>query len=502
MLNILLLEDNERDARLIISWVKEIANIAWARNGEQFKALLKEQKFDIILSDYKLTTFSAIDVLRIVHGDYPQLPVIIVSGTIDDATGAELLKFHASDYILKDRPHRIIYSIQRAYNERKEQAQKLRNQRIENIGSLTMGIIHDLNNVLSPVLTVLGMIEKDLPEKNQWMVNTAQKSVLRGAEMLKQVLIFIRGMDGQFSVLDVKAVLRQILMFVREVFPRSITLVEKVDPDLPGVLGNATQIHQVMLNFCINAQHAIIKASKPVSELTLAANVVELKNFQPFTSDELISGRYLSLEVRDTGTGMPRDVMNQIFEPYFTTKSLEEGTGLGLSTCLIIAKNHHGYIDVISQEGVGSMFRLLLPVSDDQKKIELEPIMETPSGRGETILLAEDEKTIQEVYRLMLESYNYRVLPASNGAEALGLFLEPGTKVDLVLTDIIMPVMDGPKLIAKLREKNPAIKIVCMTGTDSRIEDLVQLQTNGSVNKPCSTSQLLTVIRKVLDESS
>jgi CheY-like chemotaxis protein len=283
-------------------------------------------------------------------------------------------------------------------------------------------------------------------------------------------------------------------------FPRNIVVVNRIADSLPFIQGNATQINQILINLCVNARDAVIQANKTYKAITIVANEVELKDFCPSMSKSVISGKFLSIEVQDTGTGIDQDLTDKIFNPYFTTKNAELGTGLGLSTSLAIASNHGGYIDVMSQKDIGSTFRLLLPVVPAKVESPAEDLPRNPLGKGETILLVEDEQVFQEILKLMLRSYNYDVITASNGAEALGIYYEPPKKIDLVLMAMVMPIMSGVELIPKLRQKKPDVKIICMTGTDSRSDDLSMLQPNAALSKPCNTSQLLMTIRNVLED--
>ena len=500
MLKILLVEDDDNDAILIEHWLEKVATIIRVRRKEDFQKALETNTVDLVLADYQLGGFTAVDALKIVNAKWPHIPVVVVSGTITDVMGADLLEFDAADYILKDRPARIVWSVKKAYKDRRDQIQKLRNQRLENIGALAMGIIHDLNNVLAPVVAVFSLIEEDLTPEHKALVDSAKNSVMRGADMLKQILMFIRGMNGHFSQIKVWPILRQLSSFLKEVMPRDIAITTDIADKLPAIEGNATQIHQILLNFAVNARDAIMEAKKPNGVLHIVAKEVVLHNFQPFQSEDIISGNFLSIEFIDSGTGMSKEVMDRIFEPYFTTKPAESGTGLGLSTSIAIAKNHQGYIDVLSKEGQGSTFRLLVPVVSTIVATKAEELALNPMGKGETLLLVEDEQLFSEILRILLQNHNYKVITAANGAEALGIYLDPAIRIDLVVTDMNMPIMTGLELIPKLREKNPTARIICMTGTGSRGTDLVPLKLDATINKPCNTSQILTMIRAVLDD--
>ena len=375
------------------------------------------------------------------------------------------------------------------------EAEFLRTQRMESIGALAGGIAHDLNNVLAPILIVTELLRDKLadPEVRE-MLDLAKASAQRGAEMVKQILSFARGASGELKVLQVKHLLHEMVKLVRDTFPRSIQIENDVAGNLYPINGDATQLHQVLLNLCLNARDAMPNGGTLLIE---AANVV-LENKQTARLAEPVSGKYVVLSVADTGSGIPTELLDKIYEPFFTTKEPGKGTGIGLSTVMAIAQTHHGFIELTSEVGRGTVFSVYLPAArtEDTGLVRMGlPAVEM--GRGETVLLVEDEAALLEITREMLEAFNFRVLTARDGAEALALYEQSGREIDVVVTDMMMPVMDGAALVQELRRIQPQVKVVCVSGLGSKAE-VAQLKPHAFLTKPYSTDKLLTTLREVI----
>ncbi len=243
------------------------------------------------------------------------------------------------------------------------EAQFLRTQRMESIGALAGGIAHDLNNSLTPVLMAFSVIRQELVNQNtRKLLDIAQASAQRGVDMVKQILSFSRGVGGEHAQLQLRHLINEIVRLVEDTFPRSIQIQSKVAPDLWPMNGNATQLHQVLLNLCVNARDAMPNGGSLRIEATNVVLDESALRAQPHPP-----GRYLLLTASDTGHGMPAEVLVKIFEPFFTTKEIGKGTGLGLSTVMGIVKTHGGFVEVASEVGKGSQFRIFLPALDDAK---------------------------------------------------------------------------------------------------------------------------------------
>ncbi|MEO6740444.1 MAG: ATP-binding protein, partial [Chthoniobacteraceae bacterium] len=315
----------------------------------------------------------------------------------------------------------------------------LRAQRMESIGILAGGIAHDLNNVLSPIMMAIEILRSSFPDgRADEVLKILSKSAERGGGMVKQVLQFARGMDGSRMVVDPSHVVRDLRQIATDTFPKNIRLQCSVEPGLWAISADPTQLHQVLLNLCVNARDAM-PAGGTLS--IRAENVTLDANFSAAYADAK-AGPHVLLKVTDTGTGMSREVMARIFDPFFTTKEVGKGTGLGLSTTFGIVKSHGGFIDVESEPGQGSTFKVYLPAADAAAaQEEREHIL--PEGHGELVLVVDDEEAIRTVTEDTLHHYGYRTLSAADGAAATALFCEHRSEIAVVLTDLVMPVMDG-----------------------------------------------------------
>jgi two-component system, cell cycle sensor histidine kinase and response regulator CckA len=392
-----------------------------------------------------------------------------------------------------------ILNINTEITERKQiEAQLMRAQRMENIGALAGGIAHDLNNVLGPILVVGHLLRDKLPnQEDRKILDTATASARRGGEMVKQILSFARGVSGEPVVLQVKHLLIELAKLARDTFPRSIHVRTNFDEGLRPVLGDVTQLHQVLLNLCVNARDAMPDGGA----LTIEAENVVLEGKRTPLHEQPLSGPYVILSVTDTGTGIPEELLDKIFDPFFTTKESGKGTGLGLSTVRSIARNHGGFIEVQSQVGKGTTFKVYLPAAaGTETEMIRRKRSAPPVGQGELVLLVEDELALLEITKELLESFNYRVLSATDGAEAITIYRRRKGKINVVVTDLMMPIMDGAALIRALRQLDPEVKIITVSGLGSQdqLAELNNLEVQAFLTKPYTTEQLLATLRKTL----
>jgi PAS domain S-box-containing protein len=376
--------------------------------------------------------------------------------------------------------------------ERKQlEKQFLRSQRMESIGRLVGGIAHDLGNLLMPITLGVKVLRRRIEqtdEKVEKTLSMIQKSAERGANMVEQVLAFARGVEGDRVALQVGAIVEEIEDITDETFPESIDVRVDVADDLPQVVGDATQIQQVLMNLCVNARDAMPDGGT----LSIDAHPVELTEDDAERNIDAEPGAYVCVRVRDTGTGMPDDVVDKVFEPFFSTKEEGEGTGLGLSTAYSIIQSHDGFIDVASEEGEGTTFWVYLPVSEEGKErrsADDEPVA-AGAGDGERVLVVDDEEFILETTREALRDAGYRVLTARNGDEALRQ-VDEHDDVEVVITDLRMPNMDGLALIRTLRARHPNLPIIAASGmADGRSENALQAGAHTFLAKPFSEDEL------------
>ncbi len=376
--------------------------------------------------------------------------------------------------------------------------QFLRAQRLEAIGTLSSGIAHDLNNILAPMLMVSPLLREKLADPHDVeLLDMVEQSARRGASVVKQLLTFSRGVDGDRGSVQVRHLLKEMAAIMRETFPRDITIVESIPSATHPVVADPTQLHQVLMNLCVNARDAMPEGGR----LTLAAQDATLGEKEAQMTPEAKPGSYVVLSVADTGHGISRELVDRIFEPFFTTKEIGKGTGLGLSTVLGIVRSHRGFVTVYSEPGRGSSFRVYLPAAGDPAAAPgAAPLATAPGGRGEFILVVDDEKTIRDALRHVLELRGYRVITAANGKEGLEVFLENRNRVRLVITDLMMPAMGGVAFIRAVRQVEPGMRYIAMTGLadQSRQAELAALGVSEIVMKPCDAEELLRALRRQL----
>lgn len=417
----------------------------------------------------------------------------------------QLLTVEARWTLVRDemgKPESIL-SINTDITERKKlEKQFLRAQRMESIGTLAGGIAHDINNVLAPIMMSIDMLRMYVQdEEGNNILDVVGASARRGAEMVKQVLSFARGVEGKPEEIQLHHVFNDLLRIMDETFPKNIRLETRIQDDLWHIRADHTQIHQVMLNLCVNARDAMpeggtimVTAQNMMIEETIASANIEAH-----------VGPYVTVEVEDTGSGIPPEIMDRIFDPFFTTKELGKGTGLGLSTSLAIIKSHGGFLRVYSDPGDGTRFRIYLPALTEPGWASVDsPQSELPKGKGETVLVVDDEIYIRQVTGRTLEAHGYKVLLASNGSEAISLYVEHQDDIQVVLTDMMMPVMDGPATVRMLRRLNPFIPIICASGLNAKekVEKASAAGANDFLAKPYTAETLLKTIRTVLRNRS
>ena len=377
------------------------------------------------------------------------------------------------------------------------EAEFLRSQRLESLGTLASGIAHDLNNILAPILGFAQLLPRrltNLDERSLRLLKMIETNAKRGAALVKQILIFARGLEGDRGTLQIRHLLAEIRQIITATFPKTIELEIGASENLWTVDGDATQIHQVLMNLAVNARDAMPHGGTiriTAENFPIDANFARLHL-------EAHEGPYVSITVADNGMGIPSVILDRVFEPFFTTKEVGRGTGLGLSTALGIIKSHDGFIDVYSEVERGTQFKVFLPACETAEVLPLEA--ELPQGNGELILVVDDETQICEVAKATLETFNYQVLTANNGIDALAVYSQKQNAIDVVLTDIMMPSMNGKTLIRTIKKINPNIKIIVFSGLISNHEIMTELDNSiaAFINKPYTTEALLKTIAQVV----
>jgi PAS domain S-box-containing protein len=635
-MKLLHLEDNDNDAEL----VEHVLRKAWpackikrADTRKDYLAALGRGEFDLILSDYTMPDLDGLSALDLALEKCPDKPFIFLSGTIGEERAVEALKRGAVDYVVKDRPARLVPAIRQALDkiERKYQlqqtemrvreqaallskahdaiwvtnnkqritywnasaarlsgwteeealghdvrallfkhdnqryldalqklladgqwrgelrlqnkadspvvveshwtlmtdqagdpesilfintdvtekkkfeAQILHTQRMESIGTLAGGVAHDLNNALTPILLAMGVLRDKAPNpESRAIIEKVESSVKHSAALVKQLLAFARGADGQHSELDLRLLISDAAKFMQQTLPADIDLKIQVNEDLWPVLGNGTQINQVLLNLCLNARDAMPPGGGYINIFT--QNLMVSETMKP-SLPEATAGPYALIAISDTGTGIRPENMERIFDPFFTTKEFGKGIGLGLSTVQGIVKGHHGFITVNSIMGQGTVFRIYLPALPSRSKPGFSGEPETasaslPSGHGEEVLLIDDDSHVREVVCDFLEKYNYRVTTASVGLEGLEAFRLRQDEIKLVITDLHMPGMSGATVIRALHAKDPGLRIIAISGNSKtpQLSEEITADRLMFLAKPLTAEKLLTTVRLILDQ--
>jgi len=386
--------------------------------------------------------------------------------------------------------------------KKKIESQFLRTQRMESIGTLAGGVAHDLNNILAPILMSIELLKQTArdPESLDFL-ETIEVSAKRGADIVKQVLSFARGVEGERIEIQPKRLLKDLESIIKNTFPKNIRLQFSISDDAWMILGDPTQVHQILLNLCVNARDAMPNGGT----LTVGVENCELDEQYAAMNLQAKAGRYVNVNVTDSGTGIPQGILDKIFEPFFTTKEINEGTGLGLSTVMAIVKSHGGIINVYSETGKGTTFKVYLPA------MELSPAarqllgqqISVPRGKGEMVLVIDDEASILTITGKTLQAFDYRVLTATDGAEAVAVFAEHKNEIAVVVTDMSMPFMDGAAVIRALTKINPEVKIIATSGLNANgdMAKVSGITVKHFLTKPYTAGTLLKVMRTVLDRT-
>ncbi len=382
---------------------------------------------------------------------------------------------------------------------KKLESQFLRAQRLESIGTLASGIAHDLNNILSPILMSVSLLRRSMKDpESAKMLNIVESSAERGAGIVKQVLTFARGVEGERVLLQPKHLISELAKIMAQTFPRNIDIQPNLPTDLWTISGDATQLHQVLLNLCVNARDAMPDGGR----LEVAAENVTVDEQLARMNPGAQLGAHVVLRVGDTGMGMSPETMDKIYDPFFTTKEVGKGTGLGLATVIGIVKGHGGFLSLQSELGVGTTFRVYLPASGESAAATSRIAEAAPSrGKGERVLVVDDEPPIREALVGTLESYGYRAYTAEDGSDALALYHSRKDEIDLVITDLAMGQMDGIALVRALRKMNPKVRIIVSSGHMQKEAQVILsgLGVSTFLDKPYNADKLLRALRTVID---
>ncbi len=402
---------------------------------------------------------------------------------------------------IKDRanvPYRVVGIAEDVTERKLTEAALRRTERLESLGTLASGIAHDLNNILTPLLGIAEILPlkfSNLDHRTQNLLTILKDNSRRGAELVKQILSFTHGIEGKNVCIQINHLIGEIKSFIQQTFPKNIELIFDYSKQLWTIEADSTLIHQVIMNLCVNARDAMPNGGT----LTICTENITLDENYAKTQIDVRPGDYIVISVSDTGMGIPPALIERIFDPFFTTKDIGKGTGLGLSIAMTVIKNYGGFIKVDSEMGKGTLFQIFLPASDNHED-HPSPKLNLPVGSNELILVVDDEKSIQTITSSTLDAYNYRVVIAGDGIDAIATYAEQKQEIDVIMLDLMMPLLDAATIVRTLHKLDPNVKIIAMSGLATNEQMAQSLKFNGVrafLAKPFTVEDLLTTLERV-----
>ena len=513
-LKILHLEDSQSDSELIARLLADEgigAEITRCDGRDAFIKTLREGPFDLIFADCTLPQFDGLSALEMARRDMPQTPFIFVSGTLEEDVAIESLRRGATDYVLKHRLSRLGPAVRRAIAERRARIQNeemeqrlLQAQRLEAVGTLAGGIAHDFNNILTIIRTFTSQLplECTVPDRVCDIAKVIDRASSRGTELVSELMAFARKSESTFASTDINLRLREIVAMLRPTLPSNVEIELKLADGLPEIPADAGQIERVVINLATNARDAMPDGGR----ITVSTLKVRYEETPPAPNTANKVEHYVRLRVSDNGTGMDEATRQRIFEPFFTTKPLGKGTGLGLPVVYGLVQSHHGLIDVQSKLGKGTDVSLFFPAPATPMRAAQGPVVEAPVSLDgtETILLVDDEGDLRYFVEMMLSLHGYKVIAASDGHSALEAMPQEAGKVQVLFSDVGLPMMDGFELAQRVRAIHPQVKTVLCSGfSDQKLKaKMTEEGIDKFVAKPYDSETLLTAIRTTLDKSA
>ena len=513
-LRVLHIEDNPLDAELIAAILSEegiSSSIQRVQTREEFLSRLEGEDFDLILADYSLPSFDGMTALAEVTTKRPDLPFIFVTGTMGEEAAINALTQGAKDYIFKHRLGRLVPAVRRviadaqavaAHKEgqealRRAEEQLQQAQKMELVGQLAGGIAHDFNNLLTVINGYSEMLLADSPpgDPSRESLNEIRSAGERAAALTQQLLAFSRKQMVQPAVLNLNKIVTEIEKMLRRLIGENIKFVTRLAPDLGNARVDVGQIQQVIMNLAVNSRDAMPRGGSLIIETANATFDEAYAAAHPGAR----AGAFVMLGVTDTGIGMTAEVKERLFEPFFTTKPKGSGTGLGLATVYGMVQQSDGWTWVYSEENRGTAFKIYFPRTD-APLAETNHKPKTDLRGNETILVVEDEPGVRHLAIEALQRYGYAVISAASGSEALSLAQEFPDRIDLLLTDVVMPGLNGRELASQLREVRPQMRVLYMCGyTDNAIVHSGTLEPGlVLLQKPFTPESLAERVRDVL----
>ena len=504
VISLLLLEDSPGDAFLLRTALEHsVAMKFQVHMVERLEACvecLADHHYDVILTDLGLPDSEGLETFCRVRDAAVGTPVIVLTGIDSEDTGIAALQKGAQDYLVKGQlnDNELIRVVRHAMERHRLQNQLRQAQRMEVVGRLSGGIAHDFNNILSVVMGQASLLRLERPDDPHLMERASHiiDAAERAANLTRQLLTFSRQNPVQAKPLDFHEVVNHMHRILHRVLGEEIKLVLELCPEPARILADVGMMEQILMNLVVNARDAMPKGGK----LRIRTARVEVSEIMARKHNEASPGDYICLIVSDTGTGIPAAILPRIFEPFFSTKEVGKGTGLGLATLFGIVQQHQGWIDVTSTEGKGTAFSIYLPAYDAQIESEAAPPSEEPLKQGhETILVVEDEDSLREVISIILKHQGFHTIVAANGPEALKIWAKEMDRIALVVTDMIMPEgMRGDELVVRLREDRPELRALYTSGYFQGESEAINEK--NFLAKPYTSRDLVEAVRRLLDE--
>jgi len=518
-LRVLIADDSENDVVLLLRALRKAGyEPVYERisTAPAMKAALQRQAWDIVISDYEMPNFGGFEALQVLKESGHDLPFILVSAVVSEETAVAAMKAGAHDYLMKRKLARLAPAIERELREaqtrmarktaeaalRQSEEQLRQAQKIEAVGRLAAGVAHDFNNILTAIAGYSELLLRQLDPDDPRRKNAEQieKAAYMAAALTRQLLTFSRKQVIEPRILNLNTVVLNIERMLRRLIGENIEFCTILDPAAGHINADPGQIEQVILNLAVNARDAMPTGGKLT--VTTANTTLDENHLEDFP--DLTTGDYVMLAIADTGTGMSDATKAHLFEPFFTTKPLGKGTGLGLATCFGIVKQNAGQINVHSELGRGTTFKVYFP----HVKLAPEPprvrtMSKEAAGGNETVLLVEDEPVVRELAVATLREKGYTVVEAVNGEDGLRMARQHDGKIDLVLTDIVMPVMGGKEMADALRTSHPDTKILFTSGYSQDAMGHHGVLRPGLLflQKPYISTTLARKVREALDKS-
>ncbi|MFO0715824.1 MAG: response regulator [Nitrospira sp.] len=519
-LRLIHLEGNPADAELIDSTLRNAGipcQTKRVHTREDFLAALRQGGFSLILADTTVPDFDGAAALDLARALHPDVPFLFVSGMQGEEFAVDMMQRGATDYISKQRLGRLVPSVRRTLRELDERLERKRAedalrmsekqlrqaQKMEAVGRLAGGLAHDFNNLLTVIMghSQVLLDELSVGSPIRAKIEEMQKAGERAANLIRQLMAFSRKQPMEPNVLPLNSVIGNVEGMLRRLIGEDIQLVIRPDPHNGHVKADPGQLEQVLMNLVVNARDAMPNGGL----LAIETSQVELARTPMHHLHPLPLGHYVKLTVTDTGCGMNTDVLGHLFEPFFTTKDAHKGTGLGLSTVFGIVTTYGGGIDVWSQVGHGTTFDLYFPRATPQTTAtSTDSPQAQPRQGSETILLVEDDNGVRDLVRRELLKTGYQVIEAKNGVEACLTATQQSYHVDLLLTDVVMPGMNGRELAEHLAVIKPNLRVLFMSGylDDISVNSGMDPHRTTFLQKPFTPDLLLRTVRALLDSSA